>query len=217
LWLVVDLACALAGNRAHYQYILPMSVSLGVVVGLTYSQQVGVLTGMQSRLLVSALLLSPVLVMYFNNQVRQFVHVVRYGHNLYHDAYAGHDQPSNAEEAAQVSAFIEGMRQPDDTLFSWDINPAIFWRLHIKSPVAPLDLAFRNLFSGEVRQRFVGQVLAGLWSHPPTFIIDSSKPFERQDPLYTDFFNLIDRQYDCVKEFKLNYSHFRLYKRRSSA
>src|SRR5262249_17179052 len=138
-----------------------------------------------------------------------FVHLVRYGHTLTHDKELGHDKPSFEDQAKQIAVFIDGIRKKDDTLFSWNFSPWIFQMLHIKSPVHVLDMAYGKLFSGSLRQTFVEGVLRELRSHPPSFIMDGTNDPEltkQQDPVYLDFSQLVDDQYECLKEFNLPYN-----------
>jgi len=217
LWVVVDLVSALSGNRSHSQYFLPLTLSIAAMVGLTYSLQVeAIRSAKQVQLLILTLLVVPLVVTHFDKEFREFVHLVRYGHTLSHDKELGHDKPSFEEQGKQIAVFIKGIRNKDDTLFSWNFSPWIFMALDIKSPVSVLDLAYRKLFSGSLRQSFVEGVMRQLHSHPPTFIIDDTNDPElskRQDPVYLDFSQLVDDQYECLKAFKLPYDiKVRVYK-----
>ncbi len=218
LWVIVDLIGALSGNRSHSQYFLPLTLSIAAMAGLTYSLQVeSIGSAKQVQLLILTLLVVPLVVTHFDKEFREFVHLVRYGHTLTHDKESGHDKPTPEAQAKQIAVFIEGIRNKDDTLFSWDFSPWIFNALHIKSPIYVLDMAYRKLFSGSLRQRFVEGVLTQLQSHPPTFIMDDTNEPElskRLDPLYMTFSQFVDNQYQCVKEFELPYgTKIRVYKR----
>src|SRR5262249_3683665 len=222
LWVLVDLFDALAGNRSQTQYFLPLTLSIAAMVGLTYSLQLEAIgSGKRVQLLILTLLLAPLVLTHFDNEFRELVHLVRYGHTLSHDTELGHDKLPFEEQAKQIAVFIEGIRKKDDTLFSWEYSPWIFNALNIKSPIYAMDMAYGKAFSGSLRQGFVEDVMRQLQSHPPTFIMDSTKDPEltkRQDPLYMEFARFVDDQYECLKEFKLSWKlsydiNVRVYKR----
>src|SRR5215831_1475362 len=218
LWVLVDLFDALAGNKSQTQYFLPLTLSIAAMVGLTYSQQLEAIgSGKRVQLLILTLLLAPLVLTHFDKEFRELVHLVRYGHTLTHDRELGHDKPPFEEQAKQIAVFIEGVRKKDDTLFTWEFSPWLFFDLNIKSPIYALDMSYRKAFSGSLRQRFVENVMRELQSHPPTFIMDSTNDprpgplspetelTKRQDSLYVEFSQFVDDQYECLKEFNLAY------------
>src|SRR5262245_18914761 len=188
------------------------------MVGLTYSLQVKAIgSGKRVQLLILKLLLAPLILTHFDKEFRELVQLVRYGHTLTHDREVGHDKPPFEQQAKQIAVFIEGVRKKDDTLFSWEMSPWLFFDLNIKSPIYALDMSYRKAFSGSLSQSFVENVMWQLQSHPPTFIMDSANDArpgplspeteltKRQDSLYMEFSQFVDAQYECLKEFNLAY------------
>ena len=217
LWVAVDLLGALAGNRSQTQYFLPLALSIAAMAGVTYTQQVEkTVLPMHLRSTLLALLIVPLTVTNFNNEFRELVHVVRYGHLLSHDLDLGHDQVPMEQQLRQVGTFIGGVRGKDDTLFSWDLQPWLFQMLDMKSSIYVLDMGFRRQLPRKARLRFVENALNQLQSNPPTFIVDSTEDAEgarREDPLYRTFEQFVDQRYECLKEFRLNHgAKFRVYR-----
>src|SRR5262249_59037111 len=120
LWVLVDLFGALAGNRSQTQYFLPLTLSIAAMVGLTYFLQVEAIgSAKRVQLLILTLLLAPLVLTHFDNEFRELVHLVRYGHTLTHDTELWHDKSPFEEQTKQIVVFIESIRKKDDTLFSW--------------------------------------------------------------------------------------------------
>jgi hypothetical protein len=208
LWVLADLAGALAGNRGQSQYFLPLTLSLAATAGLTYALQIERAPLPKSvQYSVLALLVGPLMFAHFNTQMREFVHLVRYGHPFSDDARIGHDRPLE-DQVQEVAAFVDRNRSANDTLFSWGYEPWLFQMLDIKSPVYVLDLWYRKQFAGSAQRQFIEDVLNQLQSNPPTLIVDSSgaddaEGDKRRDPYYQAFTKFMDGQYEFLREFRL--------------
>ncbi len=223
LWVLADLAGALAGNRSQPQYFLPLTLSLAAMVGLTYARHVEnqpLRKPLQYSVL--ALLVGPLMFAHFNTRMREFVHLIRYGHEFSEDAAVnGHDRPIEAR-VQEVAAFVDRNRRANDTLFSWGYHPWLFQMLDIRSPVYVPDLWYRKQFAGNVQRQFVEDVLNQLQSNPPTFVVDSSGPDDPEadkqgNPYYQAFSKFIDGQYDFLREFRLaDDTKFEIYRRRGA-
>ena len=207
-WVVFDIIGALAGNRPHAHYFLPLTLSVSVLVGLTYTLQRETTDekgfGKFVQLNILALLIAPLIFTHFHKEVREFYHLIKYGHTLSHDLKIGHDKPSLTEHAKEIAAFVDKIRNPQDTLFSWSYEPWIFWALDIKSPIKVLDLGFSKIFSGSLQHQFGEGVLSELKSHPPTLILDTTENpqlLRRRDRLYSDFSIYVEDQFECVRQF----------------
>jgi hypothetical protein len=220
---LADLAGALAGNRSQPQYFLPLTLSLAAMVGLTYARHVEnqpLRKPLQYSVL--ALLVGPLMFAHFNTRMREFVHLIRYGHEFSEDAAVnGHDRPIEAR-VQEVAAFVDRNRRANDTLFSWGYHPWLFQMLDIRSPVYVPDLWYRKQFAGNVQRQFVEDVLNQLQSNPPTFVVDSSGPDDPEadkqgNPYYQAFSKFIDGQYDFLREFRLaDDTKFEIYRRRGA-
>ena len=220
LWVLADLAGALAGNRGQSQYFLPLTLSLAAMAGLTYARHIeNQPLRKPVQYSVLALLVGPLMFAHFNMQMREFVHLIRYGHPFSEDAIFGHDRPINAQ-VQEVAAFVDRNRGANDTLFSWGYHPWLFQMLDIKSPVYVLDLWNRKQFAGSTQRQFVNDVLTQLQSTPPTFIVDSSsvddpEADKRGNPYYQALTHLMDGQYDFLREFRLTEgTKIEIYRRR---
>ena len=220
LWVLADLAGGMAGNRGQYQYFLPVTLSLAAMAGLTYARQIErAPLPKPVQYSVLALLVGPLMFAHFNTQMRDFVHVIRYGHPFSEDAGFGHERPLE-DQVQEIAAFVDRNRSANDTLFSWGYLPWLFQMLDIKSPVHVLDLWYRKQFAGNAQRQFVEDVLNQLQSNPPTLIVDSSGPDDaevdkRRDPYYQAFRKLMDGQYEFLREFRLtDDTKIAIYKRR---
>jgi hypothetical protein len=208
LWVLADLAGALAGNRGQSHYFLPLTLSLAAMAALTYARQIErppLRKPVQYSVL--ALLLGPLMFAHVNTQMRQFVHLIRYGHPFSEDAAFGHKRPLG-DQVQEIAAFVDRHRSPNDTMFAWGYQPWLFQMVDIKSPVYVLDLWYRKQFAGNAQRLFVEDVLNQLQSNPPTFIVDSSsiddpEATKRGNPYYQAFTQLMDGQYDFLREFRL--------------
>jgi 4-amino-4-deoxy-L-arabinose transferase-like glycosyltransferase len=206
LWFVFDLAGALAGGRNYPHYFLPLTVSLSVVAGVTYWSFMESIPN-QARwwgidkalfgLIVGPLIFAQV------SDVRQMRSVL---------SSSEHPAPEPWEA---VSAHLNAIRSPSDTLFMWDYLPRIYFATEMKSPTRLLD-AHHIFDSAQSRRKFEEEIVQGLKRAPPTFIVDGWRTVLRErrwagDPVYRRFREFLENHYARI----YTADNFRLYKYQS--
>lgn len=215
LWMSADLLAALGGNRSQTQYFWPLTMSTAATVAVTYSVYIENVASNVVRAAIVSLLAGPLVITNFQTELPEFVHLVRYGHPLSDDAEFGHDNRSQQQQLGDVAAYVKGLAQPHDTLFSAELRPWLFQMSGMNSPVYLLDLGFRKQLPVPQRQTFVKRALTALKATPPTFIVTSSDRWSAPpDSLDQEFSMWVSRQYACVKDFHLtNGAVYRVYRR----
>jgi hypothetical protein len=219
LWLLVDLIAALAGGRNHPHYFLCLMPSLSVMAGATFCillSTIGESASIKSiQLCFFAVLIAPLVLYHFENDSREFVHLVKYRHLLSHDKRFGHHAPTMNEQLKNIQTYMRTIKNEKDTLFSVEYAPWIFTTLNMKSPIYVLDTGLRKQFTGALSRRFGHDVLQRLEANAPVFIIDTTaepEAAERKDSFYKEFIQFINNRYEFVTEFPLSSTQVRLYK-----
>jgi hypothetical protein len=190
-------------------------LSVAALGGAAYSVLEAQTSGAAVQLALVAVLVLPIAANHLDNEGREFVHLVRYGHTLSHDAEVGHDAPPIDRQVARVATVINRMRRENGTLFTWELTPWLFQMLDIKSPVHVLDLGFRHQLAGERRRRYVDGVLAELKSRPATFVVDSTEYPETEkhtDPGYARFADFVAVNYEPIDVLRIGRDTFRIYR-----
>jgi hypothetical protein len=206
LWFVFDLAGALAGGRNYPHYFLPLTVSLSVVAGVMYWSLLENMPNQAHRwgieTILFALIIGPLIFAQVLD-VRQMRSVL-----------SASEHPA-LEPWEAVSAHLNTIRSPSDTLFMWDYLPRIYFATEMKSPTRLLD-AHYIFDSAESRRKFGEEIMQGLKRAPPTFIIDGWRTASRErrlagNPMYRRFREFLEDNYGSI----YTADHLRLYKYQS--
>ena len=182
LWAGADLAGAMAGGRNYAHYFLPLTASLSLLGGLTYWRLTALTTAYSARLGIAALLLGPLLLVQVHdaNHLRGIL-----------------TQPYAEEGEDRAMAFLTAMRQPTDTLFTWDGQANFHWTLRLRSPSRYLSADY--LRDSPVTTPQIWERLRHDLAHqPPSFVVDKTiNPVERAaaDPAYCWFQDFLAHQY----------------------
>ena len=210
---------ALAGGRNHQHYFLCLMPSLSVMAGATFCMLLNTIGESAStkpiQLYFSVVLITPLVLYHSENDSREFVHLIKYGHLLSYDKRFGHYAPNINEQLRNIQTYIRTIKNEKDTLFSIQYIPWIFTTLNMKSPIYVLDADYRKQFTGVLRRRFGQDVLQLLEVNPPVFIADNTdepKAVGEKDPFYKEFTQFIHNRYEFVTEFVLYQERVRLYK-----
>lgn len=191
LWVVFDLAGALAGGRYYPHYFLPLAASLSVVAGVTYwflmesiPKRAG-WWGIDQALF--ALIVGP-LIFAQAPDVQQMRDWVR-----------GSSEHPAAKSQEAVATHLKMLRSPSDTLFTWDYLPRIYFVTGMKSPMRLLD-AHHIFDSAHAHKRLAEEITQGLNRIPPTFIVDGWRRADRErlgagTPVYRKFQELLETDY----------------------
>jgi Dolichyl-phosphate-mannose-protein mannosyltransferase len=219
LWLLVDLIAALAGGRNHQHYFLCLMPSLSVMAGVTFGILLSPIGESASakpiQLCFFAVLVVPLVLYHFENDFREFVHLIKYRHLLSHDKRFGHYAPTMNEQLKNFQTYMRTIKDEKDTLFSVEYQPWIFTTLNMKSSVYVMDADYRKQFTGALRRRFGPDLLRLLEANPPVFIADTTDEPEaagEKDSFYREFTQFINNRYEFVTEFVLSSHRVRLYK-----
>jgi hypothetical protein len=188
LWVVFDLAGALAGGRNYAHYFLPLTVSLSVLAALACWFLIDAAGerrpwGMNKALF--ALIVGPLV----------FPQLL--------DAWElkTGDRPRIKSWEAVVDR-LNAIRGPADTLFTWDYMPLIYVATDMKTPIRLMDA--HNIFdSSEAHRKFGGKIMEGLRRTAPTFVVDGWDNARRErlgssDPIYKDFRDFLATRYVLV-------------------
>ena len=195
LWVVFDLAGALAGGRGYQHYFLPLTVSLSVAAGFTYWFLIGRVSGAARQAgidkAIFALVLGPLLLPQMSD-THQFMRWV---------LFPSERHAWTSDEKA-VATYLNAVRGPSDTLFTWDYMPIVYFTTEMKSPVRVLHANY-ILHSQYSHSKFGEEILRGLKQTPPTFLVDrvdnaTGKSLTADDPVYTKFREFIQHNYVCI-------------------
>jgi Dolichyl-phosphate-mannose-protein mannosyltransferase len=204
LWVVFDLAGALAGGRNYPHYFLPLAASLSVVAGLTYWFLVESIPNQPGwwgldkalfALIVGPLIFAQVL------DVRQMLSWAR-----------GSSERPAVKSREAVATHLNAIRSPSDTLFTWDYLPRIYFATEMKSPMRLLDA--QHIFdSAQAHRRFGEEIVRGLNRTPPTFMVEGWRRADREhlgigDPVYRKFQEFLETNYVRIYTF----DNLRLYR-----
>lgn len=222
LWVLADLAGALAGGQNWPHYFLCLAPSLSVMAGLAVWSIVGseqkdempaatrgfALPNFATRNLVFALVLGPLLL----TQARDVLRLRNfYSQDGYVDAWVAEGLPDTIppqlqafdNELQDVSAYLNRVRKPGDTLFSWVYLPTLFFNTGMRSPTRPLDAELLTWF-WRAQNHFGKEILRDLRRSPPTFIVDivGTHPAQviadEENPVYLQFQRFVRRSYEVV-------------------
>lgn len=192
LWVVFDLAGALAGGRGYQHYFLPLTASLSVAAGFTYWFLIGGVSGAARRAgidkAIFALVFGPLLLPQMAD-IHQFMRWV---------LFPAERHAWTSDEQA-VATHLNTVRGPSDTLFTWDYMPTVYFTTEMKSPIRLLD-AHYILDSQYSHSRFGEEILRGLEQTPPTFLVDggdnaTEESLTAGDPVYRKFREFIQHNY----------------------
>ena len=116
----------------------------------------------------------------------------------------------------EVAAFLNTIRSPSDTLFTWDYLPSIYFATEMKSPTRLLD-AHYIFDSAHSHQKFREEILRGLEQALPTFLVDGWNNAAKErlgagDPLYRKFRELIEHHYVWI----YTAGNFRVYRHQTA-
>jgi hypothetical protein len=194
LWVVSDLAGALAGGRNYPHYFLPLAASLSVVAGVTYWFLVESIPNQAGwsdinkalfAIIVGPLIFAQVL------DVRQMRSWAR-----------GSSERPAVKSREVIATHVNTIRSPSDTLFTWDYLPRIYFMTEMKSPTRLLD-AHYIFDSAQAHGRFAEEITRGLNRVPPTFIVDGWRRADRArlgagDPVYRKFQEFLETDYVLI-------------------
>jgi len=186
LWVLGDLAGALAGGRNYAHYFLTLTPSLSLLGGLAYWTLAAPLGGApatrQARLVVAALLLGPLLVaqMHDANKLRYAL---------------THARAKDFEDRG--IEFLANTRQPADTLFTWNCLPRFYFALKMRSPSRYLCADYIHdspVTAAKIRER----IFNDLEHQPPSFLVyKTDNPIVRvaDDTANRWFYHFIEQHY----------------------
>jgi Dolichyl-phosphate-mannose-protein mannosyltransferase len=192
LWVVFDLAGALAGGRGYQHYFLPLAASLSVAAGFTYWFLIGGVSGTARETgidkAIFALILGPLLLPQMSD-IHQFMRWV---------LFPSERHAWTSDEKA-VATHLNTVSGPSDTLFTWDYMPVVYFTTEMKSPIRLLDAHY--IFDSQYsHSRFGEEILTGLEQTPPTFLVDrgdnaTEDSLTAADPVYRKFRQFIQHNY----------------------
>jgi Dolichyl-phosphate-mannose-protein mannosyltransferase len=203
LWFLFDLAGALAGGRNYPHYFLALVPSLSVAAGLIYWL---VLDGNDDRAFSNVprvtfffLIVGPLL-------FAQLRDVGKLQYSL--------QQNGKRSRWNEIADYLNTLRGPADTLFTWQYLPPIYYATGIKNAM-PL-LGGHYIKANPVAAERMGKdIMRRLEETPPTFIIDSSEnpEVEKQtNPIYIRFTQILEKRYELLRVKE----EFRIYKRNTT-
>jgi hypothetical protein len=186
LWVVGDLAGAMAGGRNYAHYFLTLTPSLSLLGGLAYWRLADTLgcspDAQQARIIVAALLLGPLLVaqMHDANHLRAVLTQARV---------------KDFEDRGME--FLANTHQPTDTLFTWDCLWHFYFATKMRSPSRYLCAEYIRdspVTGAKIQERIVND----LEHKPPSFLVDKTEnPTGRvaDDTAYRWFHRFIEQKY----------------------
>ncbi len=196
LWVFFDLVGAVAGGRGYHHYFLPFACSLSVAVGFAYwllcerqgsSNRMG---ARRWRWLILGLILAP-LVYHQGSDLRRLASLLRSG-----------PSPPYWETAANLLA---GIREPGDTLFTWDYRPGIYLATGMRSPTRFLSAHY--LGKAPRADNVIGdEILSDLARDKPSFVIEDNDDEPRyggQTGHYGQFQEFLEGSYELIIENSL--------------
>jgi hypothetical protein len=195
LWVLFDLAGALAGGRGLYRhYFLCLAPSLSVAAGLSYWHFLKVVPErIAQRDLKLGLFLIFAIPLLFQQafDVHELLNLIR------------DREPQYVRPEDPLTQKLNELRRPDDTLFVWEFLPDIYWTTEMKSPVRQM-FGFRIFLSPKFHERFGEEILQDLAASPPTYIVDGwvddPKRVNPHDSVYIRFEGFVHRNYNVIFE-----------------
>jgi Dolichyl-phosphate-mannose-protein mannosyltransferase len=162
LWVLVDLAGAMAGGRNYAHYFLTLTPSLSLMGGLAYwtlAETIGCSPdACQARIVLAALLLGPLLFAQIHdaNHLRGALTASR---------------PKDYSDRGME--FLSNTRKPTDTMFTWGTIPSYYFTSKMRSPSRYLgaDMIFDSPVTAE---KMRDQILKDLEQKPPSFLVDNT-------------------------------------------
>jgi hypothetical protein len=109
-------------------------------------------------------------------------------------------QPHAEEGEDRAMAFLTAMRQPMDTLFTWDGQANFNWTLRLRSPSRYLSADYLR-DSPVTTPQIWERLHRDLERQPPSFIVDKTPdPAARAatDPAYDSFLHFLAEQYHAA-------------------
>jgi len=205
LWVAFDLAGALAGGRYYPHYFLPLAASLSVLSGVAYWLLVESIPHQEGwwgvdkaifGLIIGPLIFAQAL------DVRQMRSLAQ-----------GTRERPGVKAQETIATYLNTIRNPSETLFTWDYLPRTYLLTAMKSPMRLLD-AHYIFDSDQAHKRFAEEIIGGLKQTPPTFIVDGWRRADRErrgmgDAVYGEFQEFLKTHYSLIytaENLKL-YSH----------
>jgi Dolichyl-phosphate-mannose-protein mannosyltransferase len=221
LWVLADLCGAIAGGRNTAPYFLCMTPSLSVAAGLAFwfveeNMPPGEL-GTTIRNFVFVLVLGSLAfsqapdLFYIINVVRHRQMQVQVqtvtvrsqsGSTPNVETYAagieGYASPIEifGTHVQSVADYLNGVRSPGDTLFTWNYLPLVYFETGMQAPTRFLDAHYLYDFKHSY-DTYGEELLQELRKAPPTFIVDGTN---RLSPLRWDR-TAQDRIYQRFRDF----------------
>jgi hypothetical protein len=202
LWVGADVAGALAGGRSYGHYFLPLTISASVAGGFAYwwmthdKARAPITPTLRTALFL--LILAPIGL----EQASDFRHLassLRWGTSKHPKVVAGE--------------YLGAVKGPDETLFTWDYLPAVYYYSGLANVVRQLDAGLMDS-SPAAHERFGPVILGELRADLPDYIVDSTNniPWRAQvDRFYREFRDVVDAEYGLLEE--IPYSTIRIYRR----
>lgn len=190
-WMFFDLAGAVAGGRGYHHYFLPFACSLSVAAGFAYwllcERQASSNRSGESRWrwLVLGLMLAP-LVYHQGSDLRRMASLLRGG--------------STTPYWETVASALSGVREPGDTLFTWNYWPGIYFATNMRSPTRFLSAHYLGK-SPQPNDVIGVEILSDLARNRPSFVIEDNAKhwnFARQTGQYREFQRLLEGSYELI-------------------
>jgi hypothetical protein len=105
-----------------------------------------------------------------------------------------------AGELQSVARYLNQVRHPGDTLFTWNYMPLVYFETGMPSPTRLLS-AHYLYDSKKSRDKYGEEMLRQLKQPLPGFIVDATADPERlasQDRIYGDFYELVKKDYELL-------------------
>lgn len=192
---VFDLAGALAGGKGYRHYFLPLTVSLSVAAGFTYWCLIASIPdearwwGINKT--IFAFIIGPLFLgQVFDIKIKQSRLWVRFP-----------SDPPQAETRETLATHLKRIRNPSDTLFTWDYIPSIYFATEMKSPTRLLDA--HHIFDSVYAYKKYGEEVLQALNLTPTFVVDGARSADREsrwagDPMYRKFRDFLENQYVLI-------------------
>ena len=187
LWLIFDLAGAVAGGRDYPHYYLALVPSLAVAAAFAIWALYSSLERYADRRLQYALLLLFILPL----ALTQVADVV---------AKAREVRWQESTSAELVANQINEAARRDNSVFVWPYEPMIYYSTKLVSPGRYLT-AHYLYDSSEAYSRIGTEIMASIRRAPPTYVVDCvARCSERKlagtdDPVYTEFRKFVAENY----------------------
>jgi Dolichyl-phosphate-mannose-protein mannosyltransferase len=196
-WLFFDLAGVIAGGRNLPHYFLSLAPSLSVCAGFTYWFMVHRTSADERiRIAIVLMIVGPLLFAQSQDVLEIRGAVTKAEDVLYvRGLWVPYTSPQD-----KIAAYLNAVREPGDTLFTWDYLPEIYFATGMKSPSRQM-FAFHLRDSRKAWKEFGDEILRDLGRAPPAFIVDGTGRPDRKaagDSVYRDFRQLVDGSYVLV-------------------